>query len=196
MNKSESKYYNTAVLMDEALLYLLKRKDFEFITVKEICQRAGVNRSTFYLHYETVADLFSEAAELVNRRFIGSFKEQKLDAKSLNCDTAYLITPEYILPYLRFVRENKELFRLIHEKPSLFNNRRAFEQMYSELFTHILDKFGVPEEKKKYVLAYYTQGTLAIVMRWLEGGCIESEEFIMGLITEVIGYDGADKETV
>ena len=37
MKKSESKYYNTALLMDEALLFLLEKKDFEFITVKEIC---------------------------------------------------------------------------------------------------------------------------------------------------------------
>lgn len=57
MNKSESKYYNTALLMDEALLLLLEKKEYEFITVKEICVKAGVNRSTFYLHYESIDDL-------------------------------------------------------------------------------------------------------------------------------------------
>lgn len=43
MNKSESKYFNTAVRMDEALLSLLEVKNFEYITVKEICDKAGVN---------------------------------------------------------------------------------------------------------------------------------------------------------
>lgn len=57
MNKSESKYFNTAVKMDKAFLELLEKKDFEFITVKEICAKAEVNRSTFYLHYETIGDL-------------------------------------------------------------------------------------------------------------------------------------------
>lgn len=33
--------------MDEALILLLEDKDFEYITVKEICRKAGVNRSTF-----------------------------------------------------------------------------------------------------------------------------------------------------
>ena len=47
MNKSESKYFNTALLMDEALIQLLEVKDYEYITVKEICEKAGVNRSTF-----------------------------------------------------------------------------------------------------------------------------------------------------
>ena len=54
MNRSESKYFNTAVRMDEAFLSLLEKKDFAYITVKEICEAAGVNRSTFYLHYETL----------------------------------------------------------------------------------------------------------------------------------------------
>ncbi len=52
MNKNESKYFNTALLMDEALIHLLTKKDIGYITVKEICEKAGVNRSTFYLHYE------------------------------------------------------------------------------------------------------------------------------------------------
>ena len=42
MNKSESKYFNTALLMNEALLLLLEKKDYEFITVTEICKKAGV----------------------------------------------------------------------------------------------------------------------------------------------------------
>ena len=69
MNKSESKYFNTASKMDEAFLDLLSKKDFAYITVKEICDKAGVNRSTFYLHYETVSDLLSESIEYMNGQF-------------------------------------------------------------------------------------------------------------------------------
>ena len=57
MNRQESKYLATASLMDEALLLLLEQKDFDRITVKELCQKAGVNRTTFYLHYENMGDL-------------------------------------------------------------------------------------------------------------------------------------------
>ena len=34
MNKNESKYFNTAIRMDEALLTLLERKDFAYITIR------------------------------------------------------------------------------------------------------------------------------------------------------------------
>ena len=69
MNKSESKYFATAARMDEAFLILLAKKDFEYITIKEICEVAGVNRSTFYLHYETMSDLFSESVGRMNEQF-------------------------------------------------------------------------------------------------------------------------------
>ena len=68
MNKSESKYFNTALRMDEALIALLEKKDLEYITVKEICHQAGVNRSTFYLHYESIAELLDEAMEMINQQ--------------------------------------------------------------------------------------------------------------------------------
>ena len=40
MNKSESKYFNTAQRMDEVLIDLLAKKSLDFITVKEICEKA------------------------------------------------------------------------------------------------------------------------------------------------------------
>ena len=50
MNAFNSKYFKIALRMDEALIALLEKKDLEYITVKEICEEADVNRSTFYLH--------------------------------------------------------------------------------------------------------------------------------------------------
>lgn len=54
MTNRESKYFNTARKMDTALITLLKKKPLEYITVRELCETAGVHRSTFYLHYETM----------------------------------------------------------------------------------------------------------------------------------------------
>ena len=70
MNRSESKYFSTAVKMDKAFLELLEKKDFANITVKEICENAGVNRSTFYLHYETIVDLLDESSQYIINQFI------------------------------------------------------------------------------------------------------------------------------
>ena len=61
--------------MDEAFLALLEEKDFAYITVKEICERAGVNRSTFYLHYETVNDLLAESARYIIDQFTAAMPQ-------------------------------------------------------------------------------------------------------------------------
>lgn len=69
MNRSESKYLNTAQAMDEALMSLLAEKDFESITITELCEKAHVNRSTFYLHYDSMAELLEETIDSANQAF-------------------------------------------------------------------------------------------------------------------------------
>lgn len=67
--------------MDDAFLELLEQKDFEYITVTEICKKADVNRSTFYLHYETIGDLLSECLEGMNDHFFWYFQESMSEFK-------------------------------------------------------------------------------------------------------------------
>ena len=99
--------------MDEAFLALLDKKNFAYITVREICEAAGVNRSTFYLHYETMADLLSESVSHMNEQFLAHMKKDT-DAfvtKMRDCpmDELYLIPPEYLTPYLGYIEQHKRL---------------------------------------------------------------------------------------
>lgn len=188
MNKSESKYLNTALLMDEALLFILEKKDFEFITVKEICDKAGVNRSTFYLHYESIDDLLVETIEFINKKFHTTFNNKKVNLQGSNKEDLFFINEENLIPYLSFVKENKKVFKLIHDKPYLFGNDIEKNNLYSSLFSPILEKFGVDEKYKEYTFVYYTQGTLAIVLKWIENDCKESVEDIAKFIMDVINY--------
>lgn len=66
--------------MDEAFLSLIEKKDFSYITIKEICERAGVNRSTFYLHYELLADLLEESTQYITAIYIVN---KKINLKSI-----------------------------------------------------------------------------------------------------------------
>lgn len=138
MNKSESKYFNTALRMDEALITLLEKKDLEYITVKEICEKAGVNRSTFYLHYDTIGDLVNETAETVNERFLSYFPENgKSILNEMNnreLKDFVLITKEYLIPYLKFIKDNKQVYRAAFRNPaSMQSNVR-----YGNLKKHVL----------------------------------------------------------
>ena len=101
MNKNESRYQSTAILFDEALINLLEYNDIDYITIKEICNKAGVNRSTFYLHYENISDLINECMEYVDQKFLSKFEQdtslfiEKINESEL--DELYLIKSEYLI---------------------------------------------------------------------------------------------------
>lgn len=187
MDKYQSKYLNTALCMDEALLLILESKEYEYITVKEICQKAGVNRSTFYLHYETMDDLLGEAIKMVNERFDNSFGKAK-DSFKGNWQTnkkkedLVLVTPQYLLPYLTFIKENKKLFKLMCSRPALFNADKTFKKLYDEIFEPILTVFLIPKEEKEYILQFYIRGVLAIILEWLKNDCLDDIEKIINII--------------
>ena len=189
MNKSESKYFNTALCMDEALISLLKVKDLEYITVKEICEKAGVNRSTFYLHYETIADLVNEAMETVNQRFMSYFADTKGIAEELNhtdLSNLVLITRDYLEPYLRFVSENKDLYRAAFRNPKEMQANVKYGYIKKYIVEPILKRFGVPDAYWRYYIAYYIDGTMAIIKEWLETDCRDSVEMIAAVIEECV----------
>ena len=185
MDKAESKYFNTAKLMNTALLFLLEKKNFDKITVKEICEKAGVNRSTFYLHYETIDDLLIETFENLNHEFENCFhvKPVMVDKK-----TSILLTEEYLIPYLNFVKKNKRILKTIHTKPELFNNEKAYYKMCKQFFYPALNAFNVGEKEKPYVFEYFTKGVVAIIEKWIEKECEDSVEFITKLIIDCVGY--------
>ncbi len=186
MNKSQSKYYNTARLMNEALIILLEKKDYEFITVKEICEKAGVNRSTFYLHYETMNDLLQETIEYTMSRMYGrfhggtAFNIEKI-ASSPPEDLVF-ITSEYLVPYLDFVKENKRFFSAAVSQPVPMRSYEIFNAMYDSIFNPILSRYNVSERDKKYTLGFFVNGTWAVIMAWIQDDCKDEISHIAELI--------------
>lgn len=190
MNKSESKYFNTAIKMDQAFLSLLEKKDFSYITVKEICEKAEVNRSTFYLHYETLEDLLSESVEYMNQQFCdymakdtGAFIEkiQGCPQKDL-----YLITPEYLIPYLNYVKENKHLIFTAMKHTKVLRLEKIYEDMFRFVFVPILERYQVKGKFQSYMMAFYVQGLMAIVTQWLRNDCKDTIEEIIEVMQECV----------
>ena len=190
MNKSESKYFATAAKMDEAFLALLEKKDFAYITVKELCEAAGVNRSTFYLHYETLSDLLAESAEHMNRQFL-DYMAQDAEAfimklRSCPLNELYLVTPEYLNPYLSYIKEHRRLFRTAIEHPQTLGLSRAYDSMCRYVFTPILERYRVPESDRSYLMSFYIHGLMAIITEWLEGNCTDDPAHVISVIQRCV----------
>ena len=186
MNRSESKYFATAARMDEAFLKLLEEKDFEYITVKEICEKAGVNRSTFYLHYETVNDLLTESARYIFDKLIAYMPQdtsefiERIQTRPL--EELHLITPEYLMPYLNFIKEHRRIFRTAVEHSSVLGMDDAYIALNRHVFTPILDRFHIPPSKQQYIMLFYSNGLMGVINEWLKEDCKDSVEHIISVM--------------
>ena len=187
MNKSKSKYFNTAVKMDLALISLLKKKPFDYITVSEICKTAGVNRSTFYLHYETVGDLLAETTRYLLDDFMSYFSvdTQTVAYNLAKCELSEIIfiCDKYLTPYLSYIKDHKEVF----DTALLLNKALGFEdvykRMFEKIFNPILERFCYPPDSRRYVMMYYLNGINAIVVEWIRNNCDKSISEISEIIS-------------
>lgn len=190
MNKNDSRYFNTAVCFDEALIFLLDKKDIDYITVKEICKKAGVNRSTFYLHYEGINDLVEETMEYINNKFIAYFNVNSAELvnsiKTTSTDNLQFINSQFLTPYLTFVKENKKIFAATLKYPERMRSSLKYSSLKQYVLLPILERFGVAEKEKDYLLTFYVNGITAIIKEWIKNGCEDSIEYIESLIIKYV----------
>ena len=190
MNKNESKYFNTAIRMDEALITLLEKKDFEYITIKEICDIAGVNRSTFYLHYDNISDLLKETTRYIIDKHLAYYEidKQRISLQFETCKREELlfITDKYLMQYLTFIKDNQRLFRVAVKQFHSMHMDNVYERMFDYIFSPILARFCVPEEERAYVMKFYLTGVFAIVMEWLDKNCSDDMERVIKVITDCV----------
>ena len=190
MNKNESKYFNTAIRMDEALITLLEKKDFEYITIKEICDTAGVNRSTFYLHYENTSDLLKETTRYIIDKHLAYYEIDKgrisLQFEVCKQEELLFITDEHLMPYLTFIKDNQRLFKVSIKQFHAMNMDEVYGRMFEHIFSPILSRFGIPEAERSYVMKFYLTGIFAIIMEWLNNNCADDMKTIIRIIIDCV----------
>ena len=158
MNKNESKYFSTAIKMDEALIALLEKKDFAYITVKEICEKAGVNRSTFYLHYENTADLLQETTRYILDKHFSYYNVETKDIPqhlaNRGQNELFFISEEYLKPYLTFIKENQRIFKVAIKEFHVMKFNNVYTQMFEQVFNPLLAHFSIPPQNRTYVIKF------------------------------------------
>ena len=159
----------------EALLELMRDKPLNKITVKEICELADVNRSTFYTYYEDIYDLHRTILRDYFRcqhriiaegdRIFGS----RPDITDLSVADFY----EFHFFYFSMVSENRDLFRFVFNQ----NTDASIHVNMRKLFYRQLTKLLPEEAPEKIKSAFYASfifvsgGVTFMLMEWLNNGC-------------------------
>ena len=154
----------TKLMFRKALAELLAEKHISQISIRELCEKAELNRSTFYLHYQDVYDLLEEIESE-----IASEADQAVDFK-----------PENQVRFLKYLKENREYYRLLLTNSDHNFMRRYHEKVLNRLM-EIMD-LNVSRKKQEYILNYALEGSMCIVRKWAENGFMESEQEIADLL--------------
>lgn len=167
--------YSKKVIRD-ALFELMREKDLHKITVKELCDKADVNRSTFYAYYTDIYDLHRKIIKeffILQREFLNkatAILDTKADITALTVDDFYEIT----LLYLTYVRENKALFQFVFYGQPNSPVQISFDKVF---FSEINKR--LPQGQKEIFRRSFTfisGGTTALFIRWLLEDCAAPKE--------------------
>lgn len=149
----------TKMLLKNSLIGLMNTKPVNAITIKEICEQADLNRSTFYLHYTDQYQLLKEIQDELLTDTLSYLKDVSND-----CSTIL-----YIRFFLEYVKSNAPIFRILLCQPE----NAGFQSVFIEkTMGHV--KSNLPSicsmETEKYVYGFVMHGCLQIIREWISSG--------------------------
>lgn len=170
--KNDQRVRITKTMLRQALIELMEEKSIQSITIKELCDRAGVNRGTFYTHYCDIYDLLeqieTEMFEELNQA-LQSFSLTHGDTEKSNPLSIYyavldVLSRNYDMCTI-LLGENSDK-RFVSKIIDLGKEKclQEYQQMYP----------GVSRRDIEFFYSFVASGYLAILRLWIEGGMKES----------------------
>lgn len=149
----------TLNMIRQSLLSLLKEKSIEKITVREICQLAGINRTTFYRHYENQYDLLATLQDEM-------FEEIQTQILSQQPEP-----DELILLMFQLVYRNKEDWLVLM-------GENADPRISNRISDFIADYFKVQTKSKSGKMKYrfIACGAAGLFEDWVNSGMKETPD--------------------
>lgn len=165
------RYQSTEEKIQKALFSLLRIRKYGDILIKEICYEAGVNRSSFYAHYQDINDLMMKTEQQL------SFEMSKIFSPDLKWDEQVFIR------LFDFLYKNKDFYKAyLESEGQSFMERKDFFD-----YIKIIDKrrinCGFDNEERIYHMAFFAGGIKAMAKSWLKRGCVETPEQMAKILT-------------
>ncbi len=165
------------LLFKNALMDLLKEKgSVAKISVRELCDRAELNRSTFYAHYNEPKDLLYE----IETELLDATEEHLKKIGEENDAGAH----KYILSFLQYIRQNDKQFRTLLIDTADPNFRSRFMQQSIIQFVNNL-RIELPKELEQYIFSYILNGSTGIIIQWIRSDYAVNENEIVNLLFSI-----------
>ncbi|WP_350445991.1 TetR/AcrR family transcriptional regulator [Anaeromonas gelatinilytica] len=163
-----------------SLKKLMNKKPIDKIPIREIVAECGVNRQTFYYHFQDIYDLLEWI-----------YKTEIIDR--ISEDRTYKTWQKGFLKIFYYIEDNKEFcmntyHSLGREHLDNFIYNNTFE-LIIYVVNEVSEGINVEDEDKKFIANFYTYAFVNLVIVWLKDGMKESPEYIIERLNKLIEGD-------
>ena len=170
--KTDARVRYTRHIIQSTFLELLKEKPVNKITVKELCDKAEINRGTFYKHYQDVYDLMEQLEE-----------EALADLEKLLVSATENGSGSSLFSLLASMQNNRDLICSL-SKTSIntdFINRLTDCCTRYALSTPSVS-VQLDKPNRQYVYSYLAGGISRLLAHWLANGAVDDPADLAHLI--------------
>ncbi|MFV0363666.1 MAG: TetR/AcrR family transcriptional regulator [Suipraeoptans sp.] len=145
---------------------LLRKKEIEKITVREISKRAEINPSTFYAHYQDVYDLMEQIEKKTSEQFAQTLWDEGKQDYSLKFEKLFTM-----------MQKNKEFYKIY------LNQMGKSIVLSQKIREDALATYGKKERREmEYHLVFFSAGVHAVIQKWLNDDCKETPKEIASFV--------------
>ena len=156
--KENRRIQMTKKLLKESVFELMEQKPLNKITIKEICENADVNRTTFYKYYGDQYMLVKDAEDELLKKtseFLMSLSSEEEKTKLLE-------------EFLSYVKSNGDTFRILLERNSDTDFRIKLMNVAMEKVMAEKYEPNIKSEDKKYVYCMIIMGAISAIGLWID----------------------------
>lgn len=166
--KESRKTRYTRMVLEESLVQLMKQKPISKITVSELCEKADINRSTFYTHYIDIYDLLHTIEDETLL-----WAEEKIDTLLTETDkNETLKILEVILQY--FSDKSKHLQVLMSEQGDIDFQKQLLSLIYRECGITFATTQNSDLVTREFYFIFVVNGSVGLIRHWLKNGLNKS----------------------
>ncbi len=181
------KIKKTRAKIRTAFLQMYAEKPLEQISIKALTEAAGINRGTFYLHYQDLDEL------------VGAIEQEQIETLAYLTRNADLLSysptdmadfAEFLRPVLRYIHSNAGLFAVLFSTHSRSSFKEAIDQLFkgnlNRRFQTVLGAArGKELVKKACVLEYILSANINVVAYWVQSGTPITPEELTDLLVSI-----------
>ncbi len=143
----------TKMLLKQSLIELMKDKSIHTISIKEICEGADINRSTFYRHYNTPYELYDDIIDEIANDIAEVFDTSR---------QADFSKKKNLTDVLLYIENNRETFLIILSD----NSNIRLGEAYNRITGRFINRDSV-SEFGTYIMQFVAAGMTSLLWTWL-----------------------------